>query len=68
MHKNSDDTLKVTGESSKDSYELSLSNVIRDLVLKNINWQEKRNKNGRKIKQLNPEKETEEKVICKERF
>jgi len=43
-HKDSDDTLKVTVESSKDIYELSLSNVIRDLVLKNINWQEKRNK------------------------
>lgn len=43
-HKDSDDTLKVTVESSKDIYELSLSNVIRDLVLRNINWQEKRNK------------------------
>jgi len=42
-HKDSDDTLKVTVESSKDIYELSLSNVIRDLVLRNINWQEKRN-------------------------
>jgi len=34
----------VTVESSKDIYELSLTNVIRDLVLKNINGQEKRNK------------------------
>jgi len=42
-HKSSDDTLKVTVESSKDIYELSLSNVIRDLVLRNTNWQEKRN-------------------------
>jgi hypothetical protein len=43
-HKDSDDTPKVTVESSKDIYELSLSNVIKDLVLRNINWQEKRNK------------------------
>lgn len=43
-HKDSDDTLKVTVESSKDIYELSLSNVVRDLVLRNTNWQEKRNK------------------------
>ncbi|MDH5623446.1 MAG: hypothetical protein OEY39_03155 [Candidatus Bathyarchaeota archaeon] len=42
-HRHSDDTLKVTVESSKDIYELSLSNVVRDLVLRNTNWQEKRN-------------------------
>jgi hypothetical protein len=42
-HMHSDDTLKVAVESSKDICELSLSNVIRDLVLRNTNWQEKRN-------------------------
>jgi len=42
-HKDSNDTLKATVESSKDIYELSLSNAIRDLVLKNANRQEKRN-------------------------
>jgi len=42
-NRHSDDTLKVTGESSKDIYELTLSNVVRDLVLRNTNWQEKRN-------------------------
>ena len=41
-HMYSDDTLKATVESSKDIYELSLSNVIRDLVLRNTNWQEER--------------------------
>jgi len=42
-HMSGNDTLKVTVESSEDIYELSLSNVVRDLVLRNTNWQENRN-------------------------